>query len=317
MPDRTPGSAAPIVLAFDIGGTRIKAGLIQAGAVVHHRVVATPTDTLATLLAVLGSLAHDLARETTYSLVGLSVKGIVDAQQGRVLDINESLLYLNDVPLRDRVATLLGCPVTIDNDARLFALGEWLFGAGRGVRDLVCLTLGTGVGCGVIVDGQLLHGGLHTAGILGGHISVRSDGPRCTCGNLGCLEACISTQALLRQAAALQLHRASQTVPITVADIFSLAQAGEPTAQDIVAEFTQTLSVGIVSLVHAFGAERVVIGGGIAQASMVFLPAIQRYAQMHLWTALRGRVTIVSAQHPDHAALLGVAQLALQQHMSA
>ncbi len=188
-----------------------------------------------------------------------------------------------------------------------------MYGAGRDIDNLLCLTLGTGIGSGVALQRRVLRGPRGFAGILGGHITIQVDGPRCTCGNLGCLEAFIGTAPLVRKAAELERARyGNQSTPVlsTPLAIFAAEREGDPVAREVVAYYTRYLSAGIVTLIHAYDPDLVLLGGGIAQASAQFMPALQRYIDTHTWTLPRGRVRVTRAELGDNAALLGVAALA-------
>src|SRR5437764_5219272 len=232
----TPAMSMPAILAFDLGGTRIKAGIVW-GATVSSLLIEATNDGQdgADVLAGLLRLGRRLGDEHDVAAVGLSVKGIVDAQRGVILDVKERLAGLIGRPLAVIVARELGRPVVVENDARMYALGEWRHGAGRGRDNMVCLTLGTGVGSGVIVGGHLLRGPRGVGGILAGHVAVQIDGPVCTCGNVGCLGALIGTgwflrladEALARDPAPSALRHA----PLTSQQrIFEAAAAGDAPA---------------------------------------------------------------------------------------
>jgi glucokinase len=255
-----------------------------------------------------------LRKEHTIQAVGMSIKGIVDAQQGTIVEVKEALSEIVDQPIAEQLAKTFNLPVVLENDARMYALGELLYGAGQSAENFVCLTLGTGVGCAVAINRCILRGAYGLAGILGGHISVQADGPPCNCGNRGCLEAFIGTTALVEAAKQyIVIYSQSQlahTQPLTPYAIFHAAANGDEPAQILVQRFTHYLSVGIVSLIHAYGPDIVVLGGGIMGASSQILLPVQRYVAQHCWTQLAQRVRITAATLGDTAALLGVASLA-------
>jgi glucokinase len=309
--------ALPAVLAFDLGGTRIKAGIVRGATISSLLIEATNegqdgTDVLAGLLR----LGRRLGDEHDVAAVGMSVKGIVDAQRGVILDVKERLAGLIGRPLAAIIARELGRPVVVENDARMYALGEWRHGAGRGRDNMVCLTLGTGVGSGVVVGGRLLRGPRGVGGILAGHVGVQIDGSVCTCGNMGCLEALIGTAGFLRLAAeALARDRAPSALrhaPLTPQRIFEAAAAGDAPAQALAQRFAIYLGAGIVTAIHAYDPDVVVLGGGVMHSFAPFLPDVQAYVDAHTWTVPRGRVRVVPAALGDAAALIGVAALTQQ-----
>ncbi len=313
---REPFSSA--ILAFDIGGTRIKAGVIQGEKVqVLHIVPLHPEQGMQAIADQLYQIGTALRQSFVVQAIGISIKGIVDARRGMIMDVNEALSDLIGRSFSDLLALRFNLPVFMENDARMYALGELLYGVGRDATNMLCLTLGTGVGCGVVINGELLRGPRGLAGILGGHITIQVDGPLCSCGNIGCLESFIGTAALLRTVGAGRqsypasvLHREAQVTP---SHIFIAAERHDPLACQIVESFSRYLSAGVVSLIHAYDPDIVVVGGGISGAADRFLPDVQRYVDEHVWTLPGVQIPIVQAQLGDAAALIGVAVLARQQ----
>ena len=310
---RQSPSEQPLILAFDVGGTRIKAGLVRGAEIMALHVAALSTsDATPDLIQILVELGNRIRVGASIQAVGVSMKGFIDPRQGIVLDINESWAHLVGKPFAQQLSQAFHLPVFVENDARMYTVGEMLYGAGREVENLLCLTLGTGIGSGVVLQRRALRGPRGVTGILGGHITVQIDGPRCTCGNTGCLEAFIGTAPLVRKAAALALERyghAPEQTLLTPNAIFAAASAGDAVAREVVDYFTQYLSAGVVSLIHVYDPDLVVLGGGIAEASSQFLPAVQSYVDEHTWTLPRGRVHVTTAELGDTAALLGIAAL--------
>jgi glucokinase len=302
------------ILAVDLGGTRIKAGIVREGSV--EPLIVEPTDAAAGADAVLGGvvrLGQRLLAAHGASAIGVSIKGIVDPRRGVLCEVNEALADLNGSPIGAILGRALDRPVVVENDARMYALGELLHGAGRGYRNMVCVTLGTGVGCGVALGGRVVRGDRGVFGILGGHFTVRMGGPRCTCGNIGCLEAMIGSSAL---AAAARSQLASGTPSLLRPDaidpqrIFEAAAEGDAVAGAVVHDFTEALGAGIVTLIHAYDPDVVVLGGGIMGSAAQVLPAVQAYVDTYAWTIPRGRVRVTPAVLGDAAALVGAAVLA-------
>lgn len=302
------------ILAFDIGGTRIKAGVVQGIEVFDMRIEPLGTyESPEHLIARLVHLGQHMRVKSHIHAIGISIKGIVDPELGTILDVKEALVALIGQPLAQQVAQVYHLPVFVENDARMYLLGELLYGAGRQVENLLCLTLGTGVGCGVALKRRVLRGPRGISGILGGHLTIEANGPPCSCGNLGCLEALIGTAALTRAASAAyatQNELVSDGKRVTPQEIFAAAQAGSVSAQAVVQSFARYLGAGIVSLVHAYDPDLVVLGGGIMGSSRQFLPIVQAYVDEHAWSLPRARVRVVSAELGDTAALLGVAAFA-------
>jgi glucokinase len=302
------------ILAFDVGGTRIKAGLVRGAEIAAlHVEPLSKVETAPDLVQALVQLGARMREDVSVQAVGISMKGLVDPQQGILLDVNETWAHLIGKPFAQPLSQAFGLPVFVENDARMYTVGEMLYGAARDVENVLCLTLGTGIGSGVALQRRVLRGPRGFSGILGGHITVQIDGPRCTCGNIGCLEAFIGTAPLVRKAADLartQYGNEPAQDPLTPHAIFNAALAGDALAREVVAYFTRYLSAGVVSLIHAHDPDLVVLGGGIAEASAQFLPALQSYIDEHTWTLPRGRVHVTRAELGDTAALLGIAALA-------
>jgi glucokinase len=310
--------AAPIVAALDVGGTIMKGGLVRDTNVWSRVIEPTPKPEEGgrTLDAVL-RLCRWLTSVGPVAAIGLCVKGIVDPALGTLVEVNESLLDLVRLPLADIVSWELHRPTFVENDARMYALGELVGGRGRDSQNLVCITLGTGVGTSVAIDRHILRGTRGTLGVLAGHLTVSLDGPRCTCGNLGCLEALIGAGAIVGSARnALILGRKSTLQPAGLSPeaVFGAAAAGDELARNIVADFNQRLGAGIVSLIHAYDPDLVVLGGGMMGSSRQIVGPVQAYVDAHAWTIPRGRVRVEPAALGDGAALVGVAELATRGH---
>jgi glucokinase len=194
----------------------------------------------------------------------------VDSRRGVLLDVNEPLRSLIGQPVAEMVAGELARPVCMENDARMYALGELRHSAGRGSRNMVCLTPGTGIGSGVALDGRVLRGPRGVLGILSGHLTVQVGGPRCTCGNIGCLEALIGTAAVIRDATdRLAAGRPSvlHGSRLDARRIFEAAAAGDELAHDVVQRFAERRGAGVVTMVHAYDPDIVVLGGGMMGAA--------------------------------------------------
>lgn len=275
------------MLAFDLGGTRLKAGLVTAERV--ERLLAPELERHDDVTAVVTQMVEAgraLSAGRPVLAVGAAVKGIVHGPTGRVLEVNEPLRALSGCDLGAELQSAFGVPVAIENDARLFTYGELAYGAGRGVPNLVGVTLGTGVGVGVAIGGSLLSGDRGVLGILAGHLSIDWQGPECDCGSRGCLELYVAGSRVARMLAA------------------------KPVDGDELERFTRALAIGIVNLVHAYDPDVVVIGGGLAHAAGLYLQGLREEVARRAWTIPRGRVRIEVSQLGEEAALLGAAALA-------
>jgi glucokinase len=313
--------AAGCVIGVDLGGTKLLAGTVDSKLEVHHRVyrLARPDDTGALLDQLVEAVREAVeAAPAEVVAVGLGVPGLVDPRTGVALDSNH--LPLRGVAVRDLLAERVGLPVVVDNDANAAMLVEWRCGEARGADNAIMLTLGTGIGGGLIVGGRLVHGTRGAAAELG-HIIVDADGPPCpgSCPNHGCLEALVSGHAIgveglarARSAPDSALGRAlGAGRDITGALVTELAHDGDPAACDVMTLMGERLGLGVVTLVNIFNPEVVVVGGGaIAAGELLLAPAREVVARRAL-PINRADVRLVSARFGAESGMLGAACMAL------
>ncbi|HSR48866.1 MAG TPA: ROK family protein [Anaerolineales bacterium] len=307
-------------VAVDLGGTNLRAAFYPTGDIPATARESRKTPSEAGPTAVLDEIhaaisALDIASQyRAHMAIGIGAPGPLDASTGVVLHA-PNLQGWNDVPLGPALAERWGCPVYVQNDANLAALGEWRFGAGRGAHHLIMLTIGTGIGGGVIVDDQLLSGSRGLAGEIG-HIPVMIGGPRCSCGQSGHLEAIASGTAIaeqVRRRGGLPGGDPGQE-PTTEA-IAHAARRGDPVASEVLQAASVALGTALAGLVHVFNPERIVLGGGVSQAGAFFLDQIERTLRASLMhPAFGGDLKVVPTALGDEAALLGA--VALVQAMS-
>ena len=287
------------VVGVDLGGTKILAGrLDREGTVYERHAVATPTRSQEELLAgIEGAVAHVLADDV--AAIGCGIPSVLDRAG---LSLDSTNIPLAGVSLGDRLATRFGVPAAVENDANAAALAEWKHGAGVGVDDLVLLTLGTGVGGGVVLGGALFGGWAEL-----GHVVVVADGPPCqgTCTGRGHLEAVASGNAADRAAAELWGPGA------TAEQLVERARAGDDAALGALASMGRLLGAGIGSLVNVFGAELVIVGGGFGGAAAEFLfgPALEVARREALPPAREGLRIVEAALGPE-AGLIGAGLVA-------
>ncbi|WP_438479275.1 ROK family protein [Oleiharenicola lentus] len=306
-----------IALTGDIGGTRIKLAVVRDGQIIARQIEPALADQrwpdrLPALAATWRALCHEANIElATVAGLGVGFPSLVDAARGRILDEWGKFPGCAGFDFGAWARDTLGLPLALDNDARAALIGEWRQGAGRGSNDVVMVTLGTGIGVGVVMQGRVLRGAHGQAGTLGGHLTVRYGGRPCICGNVGCAEAEAST-AVLRELAALRPEFATSALAreteLDYASVFQLAEAGDACALALRDHSLGVWSATIVNLIHAYDPERVIVGGGIMRSSAHILPALQHYVNTHAHTAW-GRVQLVAGELGDDAALLGGAWL--------
>ncbi len=295
-----------MILGIDIGGTTSKLGLVRDGQVIARARIGTMGH--ADDHAFADALAHEArqlagAHGTRISAIGI---GAPNANQlTGIIEMAPNLPWKHDVPLARMMADRLGAPAVLGNDANAAALGEWRYGAGQGINDLLVVTLGTGVGSGFIVNGQLVLGSAGNAGELG-HTILIPGGRDCTCGRQGCLEAYVSIRGMI----ATYQECGGAPGAMDVKTIADRGHQGEQAAIDCFRLTTDRLAIGLVNAVCATGPKRIVLFGGIARnGDLLMAPLRDRFHAM-LLNIYKGRVDLsVSALPDDDAALLGAAAL--------
>ena len=243
--------------------------------------------------------------------VGVGSPGTCNVETGIVEYANN--LRFDKVPLRDMLEGMLGKKVYIENDANAAALGEALAGAAKGAQSCVCITLGTGVGGGIIIDGRI-YGGFNFAGAELGHTVIVVDGEMCTCGRLGCWEAYASATALIRQTRQAALaHPESllaQVKEITGRTAFDAAQQGDATAAEVVARYAVYVAAGLTDFVNILAPEMILLGGGISRQGEALLAPVREYVATHCFGQREGAIpTIAAAKLGNEAGIIGAAAL--------
>lgn len=296
-------------IGVDLGGTNLRAAAISSsGEMLEKEAASTDVSTAETVIgdivkaieAVRGRLqGHRLAG------VGIGVPGFIRIAEGVVVGSN-NLICLEGYPVRDSIEKLLGTPVILENDANAAALGEKWMGAGKDVDDLVLLTLGTGIGGGIISKGRVLHGFVGMAGELG-HLTVSPNGNPCGCGNIGCLEKHASATAIESMANLLSLGD-----NLTAKDVYDLAVAGNPRAQVVFQSMGQALGIAIAMLINTFNFPLYLMSGGVLAAWDYFYPALEAEVRRRSYTYRHTPTRIDKAVLGNEAGLYGAAYLPFQ-----
>ncbi len=303
------------VLAVDLGGRRIKVGVVEGGRLVSFRAFdARAEEGLAAHLAELEATVAEAAADAGLSPegcagLGVVTPGLVDPEAGRVLSTNRKYPDAVHFDFGAWSRDTFDLPVRLENDAHAALLGEWRHGAASGADDVVQVMLGTGIGCSVLLGGRPLRGQGHQAGLLGGHVVVAVDGRACTCPGRGCAEAEASTWALpamAREDPAFPTSALAAEAVIDYRVLFGHAAAGDDLAIRLRDRSYAVWSAMAVSLVHAFAPRRIVVGGGVGHGAPDLPARIARHLQERAWTSY-GTVEVVPAHHPSSAALLGIA----------
>lgn len=306
-------------IAIDLGGTKIKAGIVQGGVVFSTVSIDAHADRgLAERLPHLAAAVRNLMQQ--YALakddiagLGMAVPGIVDTVQKRILSIDKKYGDAPGIDLSAWCHETFHTTLTLENDARSALVGEWQHGNGAGHDNVVLMTLGTGVGSAAVVEGKLLRGKHFMGGILGGHFIINYNGKLCNCGNIGCVETeastwCIGAKA--RGAAGFSESALSRETTVDYESIFRCAAANDTLAMHLRDDSLTAWSAAAINLVHAYDPEVLLLSGGIMASGDVIVPFMQQYTAQHAWTPW-GKVSIKQALFTNTAALIGVGHLVM------
>ena len=311
-------------LGVDIGGMSIKCGLVDENGQILRwdSIVTIPkqdyTVTVKQICALIKSVveSHGLSLEDVEA-VGMGIPGTIDAKAGVITYCNN--INFHNVPVVEEMQKHINLPVFIGNDANLAALGEVKFGSAKGETDVLFVTLGTGVGTGIIVDGKMIIG-KGGAGAEGGHIALKHGGAPCSCGKKGCWEAYASATALQKMASKkIEQHPESLLAKIVERDgkvtgraVFEAQKQGDKVAKALVKKYVEYVSAGLVSLVNIFRPSCIIIGGGISNAGESFFRPIRKYvAQNSYGRETCPSVEVRQAMLKNDAGILGGVALAM------
>lgn len=304
-------------LALDIGGSHISCGIVEQKRVLASRTLPMRAGSTQAMLAVAERLLRECLKETGVSPG--ATHGIAVGYPGLVRSgTNEILSALNKYPdmtgdtLETWAQSSFGLPLRLENDVRLALLGEASAGAAQGAQDVVMVTLGTGIGGAAMIGGRLLQTRAGHAGSLGGHFPIRIDGRRCACGAIGCAEAEASTstlQVLCRDCPGFASSSLAQERHLDFQILFRAVDAHDSVAEQVLAYCLHVWSVLTVALVHAYGPELVLFGGGVLHRGEDVLRPIRSYVEAHMWRTSSGLPRIEQAKLGSHAALLGATSL--------
>ncbi|MDQ4007990.1 MAG: ROK family glucokinase [Actinomycetota bacterium] len=310
----------PLTVGIDIGGSKVLAGVLNGrGQVLERLRRDTPTKSPQAVEDVIVEIVHELASRHAVAAVGIGAAGFVDAGRASVL-FSPHLAWRNE-PLRDALWVRLRLPIVVDNDANAAAWAESRFGAGIGRRHVLCITLGTGIGGALVLDGRVFRGANGMAGEFG-HMQVVPGGHRCECGNRGCWEQYASGNALVRDARELVLadspiaHYLRDLVEgdvsrLTGPMVSEAARQGDPAAVELIAEVGDWLGVGLAGLTAGFDPDCIIVGGGVSQAGDLLLgPARDSFARTLTGRGFRTAPPIMPAFLGSDAGFIGAADLA-------
>lgn len=288
---------------FDLGGTQIKYGLVDdAGTVLFKGKTPTPP-TIRELMTLIGSQWEDLKKRAPgrIAAAGFGIPGIYNLKKKKILQ-SPNYADLDNFDLYPAIAEHLDVPFLVENDANVAAFGEWKYGAGRGVSSLVFLTIGTGVGGGIVLGDKLWQGSCGYAAEIG-HVVVNPDGELCKCGIRGCLETEASAPAIVRKYQAL----AGSEAPVTTEDIYYRAKEGEPAAREAFARAGYYLGIGLGMLINLLNPEKILLGGGVMTTGEFLLSPAVEEARKRSYPATFACCEIERASLGNDAGLIGAA----------
>ena len=313
------------IVGVDIGGTNIVVGTIAMDGgepVARHTL---PTEAALGSEHVVRKVAAMVEKTITETVdahdgtradiagVGIGSPGPLDRERGMV--INTPNLGWTNLPLRDLISEAVDLPATLDNDANCATYGEWWQGAGRGVNNLVGVTLGTGIGGGIVLNGEIVHGVSDAAGEIG-HMTIEFTGRKCTCGNYGCLEAyCSGPNIAARAREGLEAGYESvltQLVDghlerITAATVYEAAVLDDPYANEVMAETAKILGAGVANMINVLNPEAVVIAGGVTRAGEHLFTPLRSEVRRRAFRSAYDACRILPAALPETAGMIGAA----------
>lgn len=300
------------IIAIDLGGTNLRVALLNLRFQIKDKQVLSTGSFKhkeelihAICAAVDGILGKNSLRKQDVLGVGLGLPGPIDVENGLV-HFFPNIPGWKEVKLKEILEKKMGLPVFIDNDANLMALAEFTLGAGKGFSNVVCLTLGTGVGAGIIIEGKLYRGSNFAAGELG-HIPVNKRGPKCNCGGTGCLESYIGNQRIMRQV------KKSFGRQISLEEVSGLAKKRNSKAEEIWYNVATYLGICLSGVINLLNPDAIVIGGGIANAGKILFDKVKQVVLKRAMSVQASHVKIFKARLGSDAGMIGAAILTREQ----
>jgi len=298
--------AKKFIIGIDLGGTHLKVALLDLSCQIKDKEVLSTRSFLEKDDLILG-LVHSVTRFIKYNNlnkaeilgVGLGLPGPVDTKSG-IVHFFPNIPGWKEVPLKEILRKNLGIPVFLDNDAKLMALAEYKMGAARGFYNVLCMTLGTGIGGGLIINGKLYRGFNNAAGEVG-HLPINEKGPYCNCGAVGCLEAYVGNKRILL-AVKKKLKR-----EITLEELSELAKRHNKIALELWRKTGAHLGFALAGVVNLLNLDAIVIGGGVAKAGSVLFDSINKTIKEQAMSVQSKRVRILKAKLGNEAGLIGAA----------
>lgn len=308
-------------VAVDLGGTHVRVALTDRSLALRNKTVESTDHSrgASSVIEQIVRIAGEALRQTDRTwrdidCMAVASPGPLDARTGMVF-APPNMSGWGDVPLGPELEARTGVAVTVVNDANAASFGEFHFGAGRGLRNLVYLTVSTGIGGGVVVDGRLLGGSAGTAAEIGHH-TIDLHGPLCKCGSIGCLEMLASGTSIARRfqealdAGEESSLRPGPGSPITAAGVAHAAETGDTLAARIFRQSAEALGFGIVNCIHIFNPDVVALGGGVTRAGPLLFDPVREIVERHTMPVQRAAVRVVPAELGEDVGLIGAAAVA-------
>ncbi len=308
------------VIGVDLGGTNLRTALVSpAGHILEKNKEATDAGRgyRSVIEKLVGNIRQrqETAKQGGHVVVavGVGAPGVIHAERGVVVK-SPNFPDWNNLPLKQELEAAAGVPVFIENDANVAALGEQWLGAAHGINSVIFLTLGTGVGGGIVLNGRIWQGADGMAGEVG-HMTIIPDGRKCGCGNTGCLEMYASSRGIVMsyQEGLTGRPGPRHAQSVTSAEIYEAAHGGDPLALKVMEEMGRYLGIGIANLINIFNPEMVVIGGGVKDAWTLFINATRAEIRKRAFEYPAERTRIVPSMLGDDAGMVGAAAVAFQK----
>lgn len=300
-------------IGVDVGGTKINAGVISLKGDVMHTfslsTMAGKADTAVRIQEAIQGLIEEARThwpDIRFKGIGVGTAGQVDRNQGSIRFSSDLIPGYMGTPLKSILQERFHLPVEIDNDVNVLALTEKRFGAGKSVKSLICLAVGTGIGGAIMVDGRLVHGAWGGAGELG-HMSVHFQGERCICGGIGCLEHYASGTSIARRMRERLGANGITDDHIDTREVITRWGQGDPHATAVMQEALAALGSAIASLIHTFNPELIVIGGGVAEAGEALFEGLEHEVKQRAMASLLSGVRIEPAFRGNWGGMIGAA----------
>jgi len=312
-------SGSEYFIGLDLGGSFLKYALgtrdgelIESGQLVSHG-DGSQDDIFSVIFSAIESMQELAASQNGYIAgIGLGSPGAIHFEECRLIGFTPNLPNWKDAPIRQRIEEKFNIPVWADNDANIAAFGEARFGAARGKKNVICATLGTGIGGGIIIDGDIYRGA-HYAGAEIGHMMIVHNGLPCDCGGIGCFEKYASATAMMREYNKKIVKNGVDQEPVTsTKPIFQKAKEGQREAIEAIEETIEFIGTGFANLVNIFNPEVLVVGGGVAQAGQAFIDKIDHATRKRAMNPPCRELSIVEAELGNKAGVYGAIALAAE-----